>query len=69
MRKIFAFVILCLGVLASTSLRTAEAAPAQVIVVSNICCDAYGNQRCRLNGYFPVGSGCFCYGQGSGWVC
>lgn len=35
-----------------------------------ICCDQFGNSRCQMvNGPQPIGSSCFCYGQGYGWVC
>jgi len=47
----------------------APADEAQAQVISNRCCDAAGNVRCLMNTYGPVGLGCFCYGQGSGWVC
>jgi len=33
------------------------------------CCDFYGNRRCALNDWYPVGNPCFCYGQGNGYVC
>ncbi|GEM_PF-5257177 len=33
------------------------------------CCDAWGNPRCVLVEPLPIGSPCFCYGQGSGYVC
>lgn len=33
------------------------------------CCDAWGYRRCILDAYYPLGSGCFCFGQGNGWVC
>jgi hypothetical protein len=32
------------------------------------CCDGYGNSRCRINPS-PLGSGCFCFGLGNGFVC
>lgn len=43
-------------------------APGQVIY-GNYCCDAWDIRRCVLVQPFPVGAGCFCYGQGAGWVC
>jgi hypothetical protein len=34
------------------------------------CCDAFGNARCSIsNGPLPMGSSCFCYGQGYGLIC
>jgi len=33
------------------------------------CCDQFGNRRCRLVQPMPVGSSCFCFGQGYGYVC
>jgi len=33
------------------------------------CCDQFGNRRCRLVQPMPVGSACFCFGQGYGYVC
>lgn len=32
------------------------------------CCDAFGNKRCMTNPG-PIGSSCFCYGQGWGYAC
>lgn len=37
-------------------------------VMGAYCCDGNGVRRCVINPS-PVGTGCFCYGQGSGWVC
>ena len=33
------------------------------------CCDQFGNRRCQLVQPLPVGSSCFCFGQGYGYVC
>lgn len=33
------------------------------------CCDAFGNRRCQLVEPMPLGSSCFCIGQGWGVVC
>ena len=33
------------------------------------CCDQFGYKRCRLVQPMPIGSSCFCYGQGYGYVC
>lgn len=32
------------------------------------CCDGYGVRRCEINPS-PIGSQCFCYGQGYGITC
>ncbi len=47
----------------------APSAPAEAQVVSNRCCDGNGVVRCIMSAYGPVGGGCFCYGQGNGWIC
>lgn len=33
------------------------------------CCDTFGNRRCGGNISLPLGSSCFCPGQGFGIVC
>ncbi len=33
------------------------------------CCDQFGNRRCTLVQPLPLGSSCFCFGQGYGYVC
>ena len=33
------------------------------------CCDQFGYKRCQLVQPMPIGSPCFCYGQGYGYVC
>lgn len=67
MKKFFA--VLMVGVLAMCA-TIVEEQPAQAqVVVSNRCCDSAGNIRCVLGAFYPVGNGCFCYGQGYGWVC
>ena len=64
-----------IGAILTALVLTAVVAPehkadAQVVVYSNRCCDSYGYVRCILvNGAFPVGSACFCQGQGYGTVC
>lgn len=36
----------------------------------SICCDQFGSGRCMIgNGPQPLGSGCFCNGQGYGYIC
>ncbi len=42
--------------------------PSQVIW-GTFCCDAWAIRRCVLDQAYPVGSGCICYGQGTGYVC
>ncbi len=37
--------------------------------MGSYCCDQYGNRRCMLVQPFPLGSGCFCPGQGYGYTC
>ena len=67
MKKLFAVVIAALvgiAVLGPTPIAQAQ------VVYGSYCCDGYGNHRCVINnGPLPVGGGCFCYGQGSGYVC
>ncbi len=36
---------------------------------ANYCCDVFGNRRCILVEPVPVGSPCFCLGQGEGVAC
>jgi hypothetical protein len=43
-------------------------ADAQVLLTLK-CCDSYGNVRCVLQNWTPVGNNCFCYGQGWGYAC
>ncbi len=44
--------------------------PAQQLNFGTICCDQFRNSRCQINnGPQPIGSGCFCFGQGYGFVC
>ena len=37
--------------------------------VGYFCCDQYGNRRCSGTQPFPLGSSCFCPGQGYGYTC
>lgn len=61
----FAFIV-TLGV---ALLGPSAPAEAQVIY-SNYCCDGAGVHRCvMVNGPFPIGTSCFCNGQGYGVVC
>lgn len=67
MKKVIA-VVLALAALVCV-VAPVQKAEAQV-VYSNYCCDGYGNHRCVMaNGPFPIGSSCFCNGQGYGVVC
>jgi hypothetical protein len=61
---VFALMIVGLGV---TAQAEETVVPAQA--VGAFCCDALGVRRCGLPYYYPIGSGCVCYGQGSGYVC
>ena len=36
---------------------------------AGFCCDMWGNRRCMLISTIPVGSQCFCPGQGYGVAC
>jgi hypothetical protein len=49
------------------TLAPEQKAEAQVIYGA-YCCDAYNVRRCTINPS-PVGSACYCYGQGYGWTC
>ena len=44
-------------------------APATPQVAAYFCCDGFGNRRCQLYQPVPVGSPCFCIGQGYGVAC
>jgi len=37
--------------------------------MAQYCCDQFGNRRCLLFQPVPVGSPCFCVGQGWGIAC
>ncbi|MBF0224797.1 MAG: hypothetical protein HQK76_05005 [Desulfobacterales bacterium] len=37
--------------------------------MGNFCCDIWGNKRCQLVQPVPVGTSCFCVGQGWGYAC
>lgn len=73
MKKIIA-TILCVGsILAMGCFQepikiTEDKREAQVIY-GQYCCDNSGYRRCVLGSPLPVGSGCWCYGQGGGWTC
>jgi hypothetical protein len=41
----------------------------QVQTYGQWCCDTFGNVRCGGNQIVPLGSSCFCQGQGVGVVC
>jgi len=46
-----------------------EQASPQEQNIGMFCCDAFGNRRCGGNMTLPLGSSCFCPGQGYGIVC
>lgn len=70
MKRFFAIIMVCVAVLGSSTMKTAEAAPpAPPSYLSNTCCDSWGNARCYLNGWYPAGAYCYCFGQGPGTVC
>lgn len=39
------------------------------ILYGSYCCDGNGVRRCVLVNPLPVNTGCFCVGQGNGFVC
>jgi len=59
----FALALIGLGLALSSTPRQAEAQP-----LGQYCCDSWGYRRCIIDPS-PVGTICFCYGQGSGTVC
>lgn len=60
---IFGLMVVGLGVTAKAD----EAVPEQAY--GGYCCDAWGVKRCVLQYPAPLGSGCYCYGQGNGYTC
>lgn len=65
MKKFFTLIILSfIGV--CTLGTSAEAQP---VVVSNRCCDTANVIRCVQVNFTPVGTTCFCPGQGYGHTC
>ncbi len=65
MKKIItALVALAIGVAIIAPSQNAEAQ-----IMTNRCCDLSGVVRCTMPVMAPVGSGCFCFGQGNGIVC
>ena len=58
-----------LSIIAITAVSATEQKAEAQIIWGNVCCDAWNRGRCWLDNYYPIGSGCFCYGQGNGWVC
>lgn len=60
---VIGFVMVAIFVCAPT--LESEAQPA----MSLRCCDGYGNIRCSLENWTPIGNPCFCYGQGWGYTC
>ena len=66
MKKIISLIITILAVVGCGI--TQDTREAQVIY-GQFCCDGGGVRRCILNTPLPIGSGCFCYGQGNGYTC
>lgn len=66
MKKILAAMIgfVMFGSLLIIAPNKSEAQPAW----GGYCCDASWIRRCVVPAA-PIGVGCFCYGQGSGFVC
>jgi hypothetical protein len=63
-------VIVCAIAMFTVSLIYAETpAEAQVVILTNRCCDAEDNMRCRTVNMFPVNDPCFCPYQGWGHGC
>lgn len=67
LKKPAAVLVLLLGLL--SVFGSAPPAEAQVVVLGGYCCDAYAVHRCWLGQLGPVGTACFCLGQGYGWTC
>jgi hypothetical protein len=67
MKKLISSILIALFV-GIVVIAPSDTAQAQV-AYSNRCCDGNGIIRCTMGAFWPIGSGCFCYGQGSGWVC
>jgi len=65
MKKIIsALLALAVGIIVIAPTSNAEAQ-----VVTNRCCDLSGAVRCLMPVMAPIGSGCVCFGQGTGLVC
>ncbi len=47
----------------------ASSPPASTSQMGGFCCDQFGNRRCALVQPVPLGSPCFCPGQGYGYTC
>lgn len=66
MKKLFTGIVafaLCLAIVAPE--RQADAQ----VVVTNRCCDTANVIRCFTPTVAPLGTPCFCYGQGNGHSC
>jgi TolB-like protein len=48
---------------------TPSTPPPATTQMGSYCCDQFGNRRCMLVQPFPLGSVCFCPGQGYGYTC
>lgn len=67
MKKLFGIVLF--GAFAYCMFGVVEKSADAQVAYGAYCCDAGGYRRCVLPAYAPVGTGCFCYGQGTGWTC
>jgi hypothetical protein len=66
MKKIITFVVAMSAIVCvAGSEKQAEAQ----VPVGMYCCDGMGYRRCILDAWYPLGSICYCYGQGNGWTC
>jgi hypothetical protein len=76
MRKLISLVVLSVLVfgmfgenpVSAKDIKLDKPKPEQVIYTRK-CCDGGGTVRCIIDNWVPVGSGCFCYGQGYGVAC
>lgn len=72
MKKIFAIVFVAamgLCLFGSKADATVQPAPVNQVVYGAFCCDGSGIRRCEVVSAAPIGNGCFCPGQGYGFVC
>jgi hypothetical protein len=71
MKKVFAIAFAAaMGLCLFGTRADATVQPAPVNqVYGAFCCDGAGVHRCEIVNPTPVGNGCFCPGQGYGFVC
>ncbi len=62
-------IISALFAIAISIVVMAPATNAEAQFSTNRCCDGNGVVRCFMPVMAPVGSSCFCFGQGGGMVC